>query len=550
MSLPIALAVQLRTGRTNRQVTSQVRDLVLRWTDPGGYASAQIALDRPLDGQPDEIAYYGRLLVTDARHGGIVWDGELEDPGRSNSGDGQVWDLAAIGGQSHTRDRTVPLIYIDRDLSRWTEVETTACPDGQRSVTEDEVIFPGQPSLIHRIPDGTPVRASSATHVSTRYLPLYRSGQALARINYQWDAGRSDASLRIRTYVRNTATWSTSPTLARDDAANTAGGAASARVIDTNWTAGRDGPEVRLQWTGSASVIGDDVTWAAFADLVVQATRYDAGGTELTTGASYTTDSVLASQVVADLLGRLLPTYDGAGATIATTTHPIEQLAYPDGVTPDRVLADLLALEAGHTWRVWERTPAGFQFEFVELPTVVRYEASVIDGYSAPGSADGLYDRVTVRWVDPTGQPRTTARTATVPELTAAGRTRQGWLDLGADVASDSDAERAGDQWLADRGTPPNAGRLVVARPILDRETGRMVQPWEIRPGLIRVRGILPRPDALNASGRDGVTVFRIVAGEYRARDGAATLELDSHAPSTARQVAELRRRPTIVRRR
>ena len=77
-----------------------------------------------------------------------------------------------------------------------------------------------------------------------------------------------------------------------------------------------------------------------------------------------------------------------------------------------------------------------------------------------------------------------------------------------------------------------------------------MVEPWEIRPGLIRVRGILPRADALNASARDGVTVMRIRAAEYRASDAAAVLELDSYAPSTARSLANLQRRPYSPRRR
>jgi hypothetical protein len=75
-----------------------------------------------------------------------------------------------------------------------------------------------------------------------------------------------------------------------------------------------------------------------------------------------------------------------------------------------------------------------------------------------------------------------------------------------------------------------------------------MVMPWEIRPGLIRVRGILPRIDALNASDRDGVTVFRIVSAEYRASDAAATLELDSYARTVPRMVADLMRSMSSAR--
>jgi hypothetical protein len=318
-------------------------------------------------------------------------------------------------------------------------------------------------------------------------------------------------------------------------------------VIGTDWTAGRDVPEVRIQWTGAGTTINDDVTWGAWAGLVILATRYGVDGAELLTGASYGASTVLAHQAVADLLGRLLTQYDGVGATIANTSYAIEQLAYPDGVTPAKVLGDLMALEPAYYWAAWEPNTAGkYRFEWSAWPTSVRYEADLVDGYESQSSADGLYNAVRVRYLDESGAVRTVRRTQSVPELTAAGITREGFLDLSDTTGSKTNAERAGDQWLADHLTPPNAGRLRIARPILDLAGGRMAHPWEIRPGaLIRVRGIQPRPDALNppAQGRDGVTIFRIVSTEYRASDAAAVLELDSYSPTTARALADLARR-------
>jgi hypothetical protein len=271
----------------------------------------------------------------------------------------------------------------------------------------------------------------------------------------------------------------------------------------------------------------------------VVAMRYDKAGNELTTG--YSTDTVLASEVVEDLLGRVLDQYDGTNAVVEDTSYAIQQLAYPNAITPEKVLNDLMALESGHTWRVWERGSNGlYRFEWTTTPDEVRYEADLLDGFDAPGSADGLYNAVTVRYRDAGDRVRTVVRTATVPDLDNAGITRQGYIDLGDEVGSQADAEQAGDQWLAQRQYPPNAGRLKIARKILDRETGRMVDPWEIRPGLIRVRGILPRVDALNATARDGVTIFRIVASEFRASDASATLALDSYPYSVAGSLAEL----------
>ncbi|MFG3702376.1 hypothetical protein ACGF5C_31515 [Micromonospora sp. NPDC047620] len=541
MSLPIPLTVRLRTARADRHVTADARDLVMRWTDPGGYASCMVPLDRPLSLQPDEIGYYGQVTVYDARDGSVVWDGRMEDPGRS-ARDGQVWDLTAVGGQAHTRDRTVPLVYVDQTLSDAFRTLTNA-PGATNSTGEDPG-GSGKDSVILQFPEGQSV--STGSRVNVRFDALARAGMKLGRIDYAFDGGIADANYSVMAIA---STNGGASDIARDQPLSTGGGGSSARVVGTHWTNGRNTLDLRLQRSaGGAIKVADDLHWAAFMDLVVQAMRYNANGLEKTTG--YTSNTILASDVVADLLGRLLTDYDGTNAVIATTTHPIDQLAYPDGVTAAQVLDDLLRLEGGFTWRVWERAAAGkYRFEWVPLPSVVRYECDVVDGYDGQGSADGLYNMVTVRWRDSAGRSRFTFRSSVVPELVAAGLNRQASIDLGSEVGSTAAAQRAGDQFLAEHQFAPNGGRLRIARPILDLQTGRMVQPWEIRPGLIRVRGILPRVDALNASARDGVTVFRIVGGEYRASDGAATLDLDSYANTTPRLLSTLMRRMATFRR-
>ncbi len=542
MSILIPLSVRLSSSRSDIHVTRQVRDLAIRWTDPGGYQSCRVSLDRPLTLQPDEIAYYGNLVVYDARDGSVVFDGRLEDPGRSAGNQGEVWDLVAVGGQAHTRDRIVPYVIIDQPLSGLERVDNVN-PGANDSVGADPGDAAGlAQAIILQFPQGLGVNTNS--RVAVRYNSIYRAGQKLARLTYLWDAGVTDANHATQAITRTDGNLATGETAATA-AFNIAGGTSTALII-TNFPSGRNTVEVRqIRTAGGASTIPSDLYWASVRDLTIQATRYTASGSELLTAADYPQDYVLASQVVADLLGRLLTAYDGANATIATTTHQIQQLAYLDGVDVARVLEDLLALESGFTWRVWERNSAGkYRFEFVPVPSQVRYEADLSDGYDSQGSADGLYNRVTVLWRDSGGHIRTTERTATVPLLDNAPGgplIRQGRIDLGSSVGLVAAAERAGDQWLADRTNPPNAGRLRIARPILDIQTGMMVMPWEIRPGLIRVRGILPRPDALNATARDGVTVFRIAASEYSASAAAATLELDSSPPSTARMLADVR---------
>ena len=549
MSLPVPLVVRLRTSLADRVVTRDLRSLRFRSVAPGGYASCSIALDRPLTLQPQEIGYFGQLTVYDARSGAVVWDGRVEDPGRGASPDGLVWDVNAIGGRAHASDVTLPVTYAETDLSRLEPVDSTYATDGQVRTGEDQTVFIGEPSMILAFPNGTPVTSNS--FLPRGYLQLARNGQKLARVDFKWDSGRTDANLRLETHARDYATWTTTFTKIRDDACTTTGGGLSPKLVGTDWTAGKDSFDIRLHWTDGSATVADDVTWAAVAGLVVQGTRYDKTGTELLTAASYASNTILASDIVADVLGRMLPKYDGTNASIATTSYGIDKLGYPDGATAEKILSDLMVLEPGYFWAVWESNSAGlYRFVWRAWPTTVRYVASTVDGLDSPGSAADLYNAVRVRYRDSGGQVKTIRRTSSVPVLTTAGLTREGYIDLGDEVGSLANAQQAGDKFLMEHGYAPNAGRLTVARPIQDLYTGRMVQPWEIVPGnLIRVSGILPRVDALNATARDGVTVFRLAAVDYDAGRASAELELDSYPISTAQQRASAARSPLIRRR-
>jgi len=545
MSIPVPLSVRLATARGDRHVTKDLRDLRFREVATGGWASASMSLDRPLTVDPLEFEYYSRCYVYDTRNGSVVWEGRIEDPGRGNRPDGQVWQLTAIGPSGHAHDRTVPLIYVDGRLTAWepadkntpgAKEQVSANPGGTSSADEQAILM--------QFPQGLALVTNSRAVM--RYWPIHRAGQKLARYDYTWDAGVTSGDYQIQGVTRTAGSGGEN---SRAENWNTAGGASSAKVVVTDFPDGRNTVEVRGIRTGGATTVADDVTWCVAIDPVVFVFLNDAAGTEKTT--SYTTNTVLASEVVADLLGRLLTSYDGSNASIATTSYAIAQLAYPDGIMPAQVLDDLMLLEPDYRWGTYESNSAGkHRFEWAAWPSTVRYEADVADGFDSPGSGDGLYNAARVRWVDNKGAIRTNRRTSTVDELTAASLTREAFIDLGDDIASSAEANRVGDQFLAQHAHPPNAGRLAVARPIRDLSTGRMVMPWEIKAGeLIRVRGVLPRVDALNPTARDGVTIFRIWTKEYSASQAAATLELDSSHMSTAQMLADLARN-RITRRR
>lgn len=525
----IPVTVRLSNINVDKHITRRVEDLSFRSVVPGGFASASFGLQSLIDINDPLLAPFTRVYVYDRRTGQVVWEGRLEMPGKSAGDQGEVWALTAVGPSAHATNTTVPLIYVDTDLSNgWVRVDNVT-PGADISVTEDPGNA-GNTAQVFRFPNGQLLATNS--RVAWQYRRIVEAGMKLARFRYDFDCGRTLASLGVQSVTRNGGTETPIST-----GWNVAGGSATAAVV-TNFANGRNTVENRIIWTGGATTVGDDLTWASFRNWIVEALRLTKAGVEITTGY---TGAVLAHWVVEDLLGRLLTEYDGANAALTAATHVIDQLAYPDGVTPAQVLDDLIALEPTFFWAAWESNTAGKnRFEWKTWPTDVRYEASVVDGFDSPAPSFEQFDKVRVRWKDTAGMIRVTTRTQTVQDLLDAGVSHSGFIDLGDEVGTLANAQKAGDSFLAEHRYPPSRGTLTVARPVLDLVDSRRVDPWQLRPGeLVRVRGIEGSINSLNASDRDGQTVFKIVSVTVGS-DGGATLELDSFAPTEERILADL----------
>jgi hypothetical protein len=555
VTLRIPLCVRLVTARADRHVTRDLRSLAYRATAVGGFASATMSLDRPLAFDAPEIALFGRVYVYDSRHGGTMWEGLLEDPGQGVGSDGQVWSLSALGPSARASDREVPLIYKDKQLSGVTRV--SGCPPFVNAQTTTGM---NQDSTVDDLPrvdlgvQGGVVAAAGDTWWGMQYTRIYDAGQKLARFGSAWDAYPTDASWRFQVMAMDSRLVASTSDHARDLPFSTSGGASQPSIIVADFAAGRTVVGYRIKRLTSGATTLDNMGAAAIQPYWM-ATRYDRNGNELLTAADYTSPTVTADLVVADLLGRLLTTYDGPNARIDAGSYSIDQIAYPDGATPAQVLDDLMTFEPAYLWEVYESQSlvAGSRNRFAwrARPVAVRYEADVSDGYDAPGSGSEIYNRCRVRWVDEIGRSRQAIRTQTVQALTDAGLVREKVLDLGEFLGSDANAVQAGDTFLADHVSPEAGGTLTVARRILDRDTGRMVDPWEIRPGhLIRVNGLSARPDSLVATAPDGRSVFWLAATGYDTSTAAATLELDTWPRTVAQAVARLHKRLATVRRR
>lgn len=534
MTVRVPLAVRLSTSRGDLHVTRQVRSLRFRTVVPGGFASCQIGLHRPLNIQPDEIDYYGKMYVYDARNGQTAWEGRVEDLGRGAGADGQVWDIAAVGPSAHAQDRTVPVVYVDSrmDSGTWVRGDMAAgLPKGDVTYADNGI---GNSNPVIRLAWDSGQTIGSADRIVAQYMPISQTGQWIAALRGSHVEGATSAVLVVHAVGRVLPSWA--GTILETDTWSTSAGTIAQRY-GIDHSSKYQIMDIRIYQTSSSTS-----TAAYFSDLsnlvIIGSRLLRTGAEDLTT---YPATYVVASDVVADLLGRVLSKYDGTNASITTTSTQIDQLAYPDGATPAKILDDLMAIEPDYYWQALETNAntGKWRFEWKAWPTSPRYEASIADGFDSPGSAVDLFNEAVVRYKSPNGLVKTVTRTSSVTALTNAGLTRTAYLDLGDEVGSLANAQRVGDQFLAQHFAPPNSGTLTVARPILDMTYGRYVMPWEIRPGeLIRVRGVLPRVDALNATSRDGVTVFRLTAVEYDASSATARLELDSRPISVQSLVA------------
>jgi hypothetical protein len=527
----VSLPVPLRVRLNNHQVTPQVSGLQFRKEAIGGVKSLSFTLNKSNTDITSPIPF-STIYIYDARSARVIAEGRVDAAGRTVDSGGRSFGITAFGPAQHASDNSRPYVIVDGSLEsfrRFGPGSTRNASTGTDERNEDE------PSLLISAEEGKTVDTNWRGDMISRV--MRESGMTLGRVRTSIDAGMtsSDYSLRLVTRIGDaggtlvdSSTPSTTPSVL----------SATRGTIPAN----HDTFTISVIH-GASLAAGAENTWFEFWKITQRALLKTATGVDITSG--YANDYVLAHEVVADLVGRVLDQYDGASAVIDTAgTYQIDQLAYTDGVTAEQVLSDLMLLEPAYRWTTGPDTGNGYAFVWAPWPTTVRYEMTLDDGGDFPISAQELFNQVTVRWRSENGRIKSITRTGSNPLLEAEGVTRTYLLDLGDEIGSTAAAVRAGDNFLAEHQEPKNAGTLRVARPIRDLARGCMVEPFEIEPGeLIRVRGVESYSDALNASSNDGVTIFRIWAMTYSSDDNSAALELDTDARTTSNALAALAKR-------
>lgn len=548
--MTVDLAIRVKNARYDGLITGYLHGgLKFQKGDPGGFKSASFVVSQRLGYRSDIIQPYSRIYVFDKRSGATMFEGDVSHPGRSVSDDGALLEVTVEGGVERLNDWSGPRIFVDRDLQGWM-LTNTATIGTQADAGEDRG-GSGADAMTLAFPSSFHVEANYRSEVG--YYRLREAGQELGAFNYAWDGGHTSGvpGWQVRGIV------SPPSDLIRTQTLSTGGSGGSIAIVGLAFVTGTNVAYMQLIWTGgpSSTSTTSDITWASMHHVVVQC-RYKLkdGVNYLPTG-SYD-DYTTAEKVTHDLLGTILAdTFDGPGAEVdAGTGYSIPQLAYPDGVTPRQVLDELMKFEAGCTYLVGPSTPGSdkYSFKWMARTNDVRYEfITWTDQYSTGAQPVDQYNEAISRWKSPTGLVKSTVTTQSIPEMTAMGRTRRFFQDLGETVSDSDNATQANAAVLLDHRFPQNGGSVTVARPVVDLFTGRRVQPYEIEPGyLCRIVGVNPSRDALNNNPRNGSTLCLIVATDYDADAHATTVALDSEPWSMFRAIAKAKPTTGIPQRR
>lgn len=484
------LTVRITDGYTDRHVTQHVRDLKFTKTAPGGHRDCSFRLTVPR-GTFTDLGPQDRAYIYDARTTRCIFDSYIENPTPVDGPAGQSYDITARGGMALLNDETRPLIYIDTSLDTWDHVQYGTALKGSNASQFNDIPIGGATGMLAQFPEGLTVATGAVAAVDN--YSLARANMEIAAVRVLTVSGKNDTGWRTELFDGTTVHSTGDPIQMSLTGAD-----------QTFWvpTLADTGVVIlQLRRNGLATNVADDLTWTKFGVLSLLGRRVDRYGTLLGTAVEHgsTATSVLASQVVEDLLGRLLTFCDPATADVDVTTWPIDQLAMPDGVKAAQVLDALELWEPDHFFEILESDPAGLhRFNYRAWPTEPRYEVSVKDGWRQTGSDVDLCNRILVSWTDHAGTTQTTEVTAADLGLTGIGlpvdalgsRVKDADpITLPEGLGSEANALQIGGAILTEKINPPRAGTVVVRRPVLDRDTDSLVMPWELEPGcVVRIR--------------------------------------------------------------
>lgn len=463
------LSVRINDGAGNDRHV-RYTGLKFRKSAWGGWVAAEVTVKAG----PNDFTDLGpndRIYVYDTRTGAVVWEGYCDNPGVSAGPLGQVYTLTALGGSKWAGSFAAPYAVVDRRPDMWVR-------SGYSTADAETATIPDMTGISGVLDTKANVGATVPTTWLGGHLYVMPDGYFVNRVQFTHVSGVTDANYLIAASIQVGP-----PPAVPSGIITTSANTTPATVSNAPASTTADRVHVMAGRSGS-SIAATNGHWFDIYGMYVRATMVDKYGDYIAAG--FSLNETYSHEVIADLIGRqFLQQVDPDRCDIFTGSAPIDQLMAEDGTTGSSVL-DLLALHEDFTWGYFETTDAGLhRFAASRWDSEARYEISVKDGYTQPGSDFDRCNHILVHYTD-FGVSKTL-------HVYSAGATAP-WVDADAVTIPDGYgsadvAQRMGEQILAARSQPTLSARALVRRPIMDLVLGREVMPWEIEAGhTVRVR--------------------------------------------------------------
>lgn len=489
-------------------------DLTFSTSIPGGFKDLQCSLLRRID-----ISYADEALFDSIRVYGpgnrTVWEGLVQQLPKSH-GDSFGTTPGAVGWSAAlTWDPSFREVYVDRDMSHWTEatlLRRRAMAAGGFPVGQIPVTIGG--GGVSWTPPNTALPANERTEIMYDIGP----GLEITRIEYRGQQTGTFTNFEapaIYTSATESLTSPSSEALTLDDVLRgatsfTDNRYAMLRAAVTTATTPAAGLEQSYDILAVYSSVVTSAAWAVAGDDGVR--------------------GVLASGVIADILSRTAPILDPSG--IEDTDYAIPHLVFQDPTTA----ADAIALINGYhayDWGVYENKVFFFR---QPDPAALTWEARLSDGAHLDlegDTAEQIFNGVYVVYQDGTGKTRTVGPSgATADDTDAAledtsdenpinahdlGR-RWGLLQLSVPTNLQG-ATTLGVVWLAQHSLPQRRGTLTLTGTVAHPTRGK-VPVWEVRAG-----------DYIRISDHSNDVARKVIETSYSYGTDTITCTLDNTAP-------------------
>jgi hypothetical protein len=521
------VSVRLITATVDRHLTDrEVQAFTYKSGVPGGYLDASLTGRVGIADFPD-LTRNSRLIAYSRQTGKVLYEGRTDQPVWVKGSGGEEFTVTALGAAAQMRDRTEKLIYIystrdgikQEDLLAQVpgaQVETTGTiPTGTDAGSSAVVVqFPSGTALVTDAEAGVRDYSFRDSLMLPGALTMKVVGGSTQGNWYLYGDVSGGTPVTITSQGNSTtpwnAAWHADPTIA------------GAPAVD-EWPYDTGTLGLSYRWTAGASTIANDTAWVAFYNLVMQAQLLDESGAHIHATSLPSNTYVLASQIVADLIGRLLTFVDPALTSIEATTYQIDQAAWPDGITAAGVLEWLTTFEPDFFHEVLESDPTTGKHRFNlrqwDDGTNPRYAIVAADGFKRDGGENDRCNCVYVYYTDAQDITRRVAVGQDIPELggnpvvggvidpTLVDRVMQAeTITLPKGISSEANAVQIATALLEQSNRGANAGTATRRTEIIDLWSRVKVQPGEMLPGYTVLLSDTWESHRLTGVAVDGIT--------------------------------------------